>query len=499
MATEGKNDRDDGPARGWDLFKLRWVTEPPEALAATVYGILFIIFVLIAISGMVALWQLLAPIWIGASPAPTSAGTDPGADLRGRLLVIGALLTTPFLIWRLIVGHWAARAAQAQARVAQEQARIAQETARNTLFAKAIEQLGAVREEKTSVMTKDANGAATSSTEESAIRPNTEVRLGAIYALEKLARDDLEMHWPIMETLCAYVRENAGPPLRLEGTVLSQLGGRGGADSESIRRYQEFLKDLRRLRVDIQAALTVIGRRSQKQLNYETEIRINLDKATQRDLLLDLSNCNLAQANLSRLNLSHAIFNFSTLILGNFSNIQLDNSSFYLCNMQRVKFNFVSLRASRFDFTQLNQSEFYGCILHQCQFPNSNLTNCVFVNSDLSLSEFDQISPKNLRIESSQLSACVFRSCLFSYSWLSFLNSGLLDVKFENCSFELVDCNLTQEQLDATWGDESTVAPPGLRRPTTDKWLSPPQKWPREPIGDGRWKSAGWSTPENWN
>jgi hypothetical protein len=50
MATEGRNDRDDGRARGWHLFKWRWVTEPPEALAPTVYGILFILFFLIAIS-----------------------------------------------------------------------------------------------------------------------------------------------------------------------------------------------------------------------------------------------------------------------------------------------------------------------------------------------------------------------------------------------------------------------------------------------------------------
>ncbi len=205
MPTKGKNSGDDGPAQGWDLFNWKWVAEPPEALTAAVYGILFLIFLFIALSGVVTLWQLLAPIWIGASPAPSSAGSDPGAELRGRLLIIGALLTTPFLIWRLIVGHWAARAAQAQARIAQE-------TARNTLFAKAIEQLGAVREEKTAVTTKDANGVATSSTQESAIRRNTEVRLGAIYALEKLARDDLEMHWPIMETLCAYIRENAGKP-----------------------------------------------------------------------------------------------------------------------------------------------------------------------------------------------------------------------------------------------------------------------------------------------
>jgi hypothetical protein len=202
MASEGKNGGDDGSARGWDLFKWKWVAEPPEGLAAAVYGILFLIFLLIATSGIVALWQLLAPIWTGASPAPSSAGTDSGAELRGWLLIIGALLTTPFLIWRLIVGHWAARAAQ-------EQARIAQETARNTLFTKAIEQLGAIRE-----------GSASLSEQPSIIVSNIEVRLGAIYALEKIAREDLSMHWPIMETLSAYIRENVGPLDEISGNFM---------------------------------------------------------------------------------------------------------------------------------------------------------------------------------------------------------------------------------------------------------------------------------------
>lgn len=34
-----------------------------------------------------------------------------------------------------------------------------------------------------------------------------EVRLGAIYALERIAATDRDYHWPIMETLCAYIRE----------------------------------------------------------------------------------------------------------------------------------------------------------------------------------------------------------------------------------------------------------------------------------------------------
>ncbi len=40
-------------------------------------------------------------------------------------------------------------------------------------------------------------------------RPNLEVRLGGIYALERIARDSPRDHWTIMEVLTAYVRENA--------------------------------------------------------------------------------------------------------------------------------------------------------------------------------------------------------------------------------------------------------------------------------------------------
>jgi hypothetical protein len=39
--------------------------------------------------------------------------------------------------------------------------------------------------------------------------PNLEVRLGGIYALERIARDSPRNHWTIMEVLTAYVRRNA--------------------------------------------------------------------------------------------------------------------------------------------------------------------------------------------------------------------------------------------------------------------------------------------------
>jgi hypothetical protein len=40
-------------------------------------------------------------------------------------------------------------------------------------------------------------------------KPNIEVRLGGIYALERIARDSPRDHWAIMEVLTAYVRRNA--------------------------------------------------------------------------------------------------------------------------------------------------------------------------------------------------------------------------------------------------------------------------------------------------
>src|SRR5205807_469101 len=67
------------------------------------------------------------------------------------------------------------------------------------------------------------------------------VRLGGIYALEQIAFDSAELHWPIMEVLTAYLREHAmvGPA---DAAVVPAAGWP-------------------RLPADHQAIATVIGRR----------------------------------------------------------------------------------------------------------------------------------------------------------------------------------------------------------------------------------------------
>jgi len=46
-----------------------------------------------------------------------------------------------------------------------------------------------------------------------------DVRIGAVYALEQIARDSAELHWPITEVLKAYLREHAQPGRDLEAAA----------------------------------------------------------------------------------------------------------------------------------------------------------------------------------------------------------------------------------------------------------------------------------------
>ena len=70
------------------------------------------------------------------------------------------------------------------------------------------------------------------------------MRIGSIYALERVARDSARHHLTVMEVLTAFIREYSHKPLRPPGP--------GGGKQE------------RSARPDVQAALTVVGRRKRK-------------------------------------------------------------------------------------------------------------------------------------------------------------------------------------------------------------------------------------------
>jgi Pentapeptide repeats (8 copies) len=73
-----------------------------------------------------------------------------------------------------------------------------------------------------------------------------EIRVGAIYALERIARDSRRDHWTVIEVLCAFVRERA-------------RWKESRSESRTPRELRSGLAPTPP--TDIQAALTVVGRR----------------------------------------------------------------------------------------------------------------------------------------------------------------------------------------------------------------------------------------------
>ena len=96
------------------------------------------------------------------------------------------------------------------------------------------------------------------------------IRLGGIYALERIAKDSEKDHGPIMEVLTAYVREKASK--------------QGKSAEEAAEKPP----------TDIQAILTVLGRRKTTGKN-------------RGNAPLDLSHTRLVRADLTDANLSGAI------------------------------------------------------------------------------------------------------------------------------------------------------------------------------------------------
>lgn len=106
------------------------------------------------------------------------------------------------------------------------------------------------------------------------------VRLGGIYALERIARDSPRDHPTVMEVLTAFIRE----PAHLGATPTTRAGLQGRP----------------RLRADLQAAITVIGRRATDHDSPGRRIDLAEANLVGADLAgADLRGADLAQADLT--------------------------------------------------------------------------------------------------------------------------------------------------------------------------------------------------------
>ena len=139
-----------------------------------------------------------------------------------------------------------------------------------------------------------------------------EVRVGAIFTLERISKESPDDYWTIMEILTAFVRER-----KRYTTIMARLSerayflwlqaGRPEGHSEEFWVEAVRLERLDQMPTDIAAILTVIGRRSIENQRREKDRGWYLDLSKTYLIEADLSEVVLRTANLDRTHLEGAV------------------------------------------------------------------------------------------------------------------------------------------------------------------------------------------------
>lgn len=201
-------------------------------------------------------------------------------------------------------------------------------------------------------------------------KEHLEVRLGGIYALERIARDSKKDHSTIMEVLSAYVRVNA--PWKGNAEQVKEKRMSEGKKSKESQESSQTLTDISIHPADIKIILSVLGRRT---LSYDVreEYHIDLRETDLRKMHLDetnldrtiltganlsgakLSNASLRKANLRDADLSDAILEYTNLWGSSLADANLRNANLFGANLRMTYLKGANLRNADLTFADLRR------------------------------------------------------------------------------------------------------------------------------------------------
>jgi uncharacterized protein YjbI with pentapeptide repeats len=214
-----------------------------------------------------------------------------------------------------------------------------------------------------------------------------EIRLGGIYALERIARDSAKDHWQVTEVLTAFVREHSPwlknqPPKAVETPVDHQP-----SPEEESNFFEDFSEDTYppmpllspSLAVDIQAILTVLGRRLQiygKGEHFPLDMRrTDLRRANLAGAHLEgviLSAAHLDEANLADAHLKKATLMYTSLVRANLNSAYLEEALLVEADLKDA-----NLIGAHLEGAVLHRARLEGTSLWDTHLEGAQLTSVV--------------------------------------------------------------------------------------------------------------------------
>ncbi|MCX4471399.1 pentapeptide repeat-containing protein [Micromonospora sp. NBC_01655] len=302
-------------------------------------------------------------------------------DWGQRLVGIGSILSVLFVAIGL---YFTADANRETSDANREQERLTEQGQVTDRFTKAVEQLGQPGPEK------------------------VDVRLGGIYALERIMRDSGDDQPAVVDILTAFVRVHSPAPERL--TPPSPLA------------------------VDIQAALTVLGRRDSTHDNKGGS-KERLDLANTGLTRADLAEANLTEANLTEANLTRA-------------------------DLTDANLTDADLRAAILSGTDLTDAELDGADLRGA-IVYANLTDANLISADLTRADLSSARLTNANLTRADLSTIDLSGVYLRGANLTRANLKGADLT----GADLTRADLTGAYLTCARTDDRTRLPEGVARP----------------------------------
>ena len=253
-------------------------------------------------------------------------------------------------------------------------------------------------------------------------KPIIEVRLGALYSLERIAQDSIRDHMQIIKILCAYARHNGGLQDKAE-----------------------------KPREDVIAAVTIIGQRD-RWPNGRRLIRREASEAYH----LDLRDCDLRNINIYKANLSNALLNGVDLRGAVLRAINLQNANLHNADLRGAELTFGNLKSARFQNANLSDAKFGRANLEsagfndatmiKADFSHANMTKASFVNTNMSnascsLAKFNWAWFEKVNMTGAMLDNSDFTGASFVYGNMD--NARLMNTKFNKANLNGISLNGT--------------------------------------------------------
>ncbi len=202
--------------------------------------------------------------------------------------------------------------------------------------------------------------------------PQIQIRVGAIYTLERHARERPKDQGPIVQTLAAFVRERCPAP------VPALVEGAYRAPSPEVV--------YRPPTTDVQAAVSVLGRR--QRANDPPNTRLSLAGTNLSGY--DLSDCDFTGANFKGSYLCGANLAGTKLKRADFQLAVLENADFYGAEAAEASFSAAYCGGARFAHANLNDAAFIDSDLRAADFTGARLERADMRGAAIDGAAFDR-------------------------------------------------------------------------------------------------------------